>query len=124
MIESIILTYLINRTSAGTNVYAERPTNIPDMYIKVEKTGSRRENLITTSTFAIQSISDSLQGGSMLQAMTLNDEVKAALLGDRDGYGIIELDEIANIELNSDYNFTDTETSEYRYQAIFTITHY
>ena len=60
----------------------------------------------------------------MLQAITLNDEVKDALLGDNDSYGIIDLDEIIQIELNSDYNFTDTETKEYRYQAIFNITHY
>lgn len=60
----------------------------------------------------------------MLQAITLNDEVKDALLGDNDSYGIIDLDEIIQIDLNSDYNFTDTETKEYRYQAIFNITHY
>ena len=124
MIESTIITYLLNRTSAGTDVFAERPTEIPDMFIVVEKTGSTTNNRITTSTFAIQSISDSLQDGSMLQAITLNEEVKAALLGDQDDYGIVELDDIVSIELNSDYNFTDTETSEYRYQAIFAITHY
>ena len=26
--------------------------------------------------------------------------------------------------LNSDYNFTDTETKEYRYQAVFDINYY
>ena len=123
-IEQLLITYLANRTSAGTNVYCERPELPPYEYILLEKTGSSTENKITTSTIAIQSISNSLEGGSMLQAITLNDEVKDALLGDNDSYGIIDLDEIIQIELNSDYNFTDTETKEYRYQAIFNITHY
>jgi hypothetical protein len=60
----------------------------------------------------------------MLQAMVLNDEVKDALLGDSLSYGLVEEDDIVSVELNSDYNFTDTETSEYRYQAVYVITHY
>lgn len=123
-IEETLIAYLLNRTSAGTNVYCQKPENPPYEYILLEKTGSDTENKITTSTIAIQSISNSLEGGSMLQAITLNDEVKDALLGDDYGYGLIELDNIVNVQLNSDYNFTDTETKEYRYQAIFNIIHY
>lgn len=37
---------------------------------------------------------------------------------------MIELDEIRSIRLNNDYNFTDTTTKEYRYQAIFEINYY
>ena len=117
-IEQILLTYLLNRTSAGTDVYCERPENPQYEYILLEKTGSDTNNKITTSTIAIQSISNSLEGGSMLQAITLNDEVKDAILGADDDYGLIDLNEIIKVELNSDYNFTDTETKEYRYQAI------
>lgn len=124
MIEQILITYLLNRTSAGTDVYCERPETPPYEYIIIEKTGSDTVNKITTSTIAIQSISNSLEGGSMLQAITLNDEVKDALLGADEDYGLVELDDIVSVELNSDYNFTDTETKEYRYQAIFNITHY
>ena len=124
MIEQILLAYLINRTSAGTDVYCERPETPPYEYILIEKTGSDTENKITTSTIAIQSISNSLEGGSMLHAITLNDEVKDAILGADEDYGLIELNDIIKVELNSDYNFTDTETKEYRYQAIFNITHY
>lgn len=123
-IEQLLIAYLINKTSAGTNVYCERPITPPDEYIVLEKTGTSTNNMITTSTIAIQSISNSLEGGSMLQAITLNDEVKDALLGGSDDYGLVELDEIVSVNLNSDYNFTDTETKEYRYQAIFNITHY
>ena len=96
MIEQLLLTYLINRTSAGTDVYCERPENPPYEYILIEKTGSDTENRITTSTIAIQSISNSLEGGSMLQAITLNDEVKDALLGADEDYGLIELNDIVS----------------------------
>lgn len=74
--------------------------------------------MITTSTIAIQSVVDSLQGGSMLDAMDLNEDVKEAM------DGIITLDEIVRVDLNSDYNYTDDSTKEYRYQAVYQITHY
>jgi hypothetical protein len=124
MIIPELITFLLDKTSAVKNVFAERPSIIPSEYILVEQTGSMRDNFITTSTITIQCISDSMQGGSLLQAMILNDEVKDALLGDSTSYGLVEEPEIISIELNSDYNFTDTETSEYRYQAVYVITHY
>ena len=124
MIIPELITFLLDKTSAVKNVFAERPSIIPSEYILVEQTGSNRENFITTSTITIQCISDSMQGGSLLQAMIMNDEVKDVLLGDSTSYGLVEEPEIISIELNSDYNFTDTETSEYRYQAVYVITHY
>ena len=124
MIVPLILDFLLDKTSAAKNVFAERPLNIPSEYILIEKTGSSRDNFITTSTITIQCISDSAQGRSMLQAMVLNDEVKDALLGDSLSYGLVEEDDIVSVELNSDYNFTNTETSEYRYQAVYVVTHY
>jgi len=48
----------------------------------------------------------------------LNAELKEILKD------LIKLDEISRIKLNSDYNYTDTTTKEYRYQAVFDITHY
>ena len=48
----------------------------------------------------------------------MNDRVKNAV------EGLIWLDEIRGVSLNSDYNFTDTTTKEYRYQAVFDIGHY
>jgi hypothetical protein len=33
--------------------------------------------------------------------------------------GLIERDEVTKVTLNSNYNFTDTTTKEYRYQAVF-----
>ena len=119
MIETILISYLINQTtSAGTNVYAERPETIPKTYILIEKTGSSTDNMITTSDIAIQSISDSLQGGSLIDAALLNDEVKSVM------QGLEALDDIVMVRLNTDYNYTDSRTKEYRYQAVYQITHY
>lgn len=118
MIEKILISYLIGKTSAANDVYAERPNTIPEKYILIQKTGSNVEDMITTSTIAIQSISDSMQGGSLLDAMDLNEDVKEAM------EAIIELNDVVKVELNSDYNYTDDSTKEYRYQAVYQITHY
>ena len=61
----------------------------------------------------VQSFSTSLYG-----AATLNERVKAAM------EKIIELDDISKCELNSDYNYTDTNRKKYRYQAVFDIVYF
>lgn len=118
MIETTLISYLINKTSAGDKVYAERPDTIPPRYVLIEKTGSSTSNMITTSTIAIQSVADSMQGGSMLDAMELNEEIKG-VMADFEALG-----DIVMVSPNSDYNYTDDSTKEYRYQAVFQVTHY
>ena len=49
----------------------------------------------------------------------MNEEIKAMMLD-----GLITLGAVAKVDLNSDYNFTDTTTKTYRYQAVFDIVHY
>ena len=63
-----------------------------------------------TATFFIQSYSS-----SKYKASLLNEKVKDAM------YDLIELDEITSLHLNSDYDYTDTTTKKYRYQAVFDI---
>lgn len=82
-------------------------------YVVIDQTGSDRRNKIVTTTFAIQSY-----GASLYDAMLLNDRVKAVM---SDFYG---QDNIVNVRLETDYNFTDTETKQYRWQAVYDITHY
>lgn len=118
MIEVKCIEYLSGKTSAESKVYVQRPKNVPEKYILIEKTGSSTRNMITTSTFAIQSIVDSQKGKTLLDAAELNEEVKTAMSG------FVTEDEIIKCELNSDYNWTDSSTKEYRYQAVFDITHY
>lgn len=110
MIEKIVRDYLIETLNIG--VYLEVEEDNPP-FIVLEKTGSREENHIARATIAVQSY-----GASMYETASLNVQVIEAMKQ------IIELDEISDCELNSDYNYTDTETKRYRYQAVFNITHY
>lgn len=111
MIELVIKNYLDGHLSVPS--FLERPKNSPESFVLFEKTSSGKNNYLPSSTFAFQSYAP-----SMYEAAVLNEEVKEAV------EGMIILDEISKIKLNSDYNFTDTTTKEYRYQAVFDINHY
>ena len=37
--------------------------------------------------------------------------------------GIVELPDVSRSALNSDYNYTDTDTKTYRYQAVYDLTY-
>ena len=111
MIEVTILNYLSNALSVPC--FMEVPEEMPDEFVVIDKTGSSVTNRIPSATFAIQSYAQSLY-----DAAALNDQVKRAM------DNIIELDSIINVELNSDYNYTDTALKAYRYQAVFVVIHY
>lgn len=118
MIEKTILDYLTEYfTADGIDVFMQMPETVENpgnrKFILLEKTGSSRANHIFTATVAIQSYAPTLY-----EAAQLNEQVKAAM------FNIITLDEITRIDLNSDYNFTDTETKQPRYQAVFDLSHY
>lgn len=110
MIAKTLLDYLDYNLSVP--VVMEAPEQTTD-YVLIDQTGSRRTNHIITTTFAIQSFGDSLYN-----AMLLNEEVKNAMVG------FAELDDITRVELETDYNYTDTTTKQYRWQAVYQITHY
>ena len=105
MIELTVLNYL--KSALAVPVYMEVPSNEQE-YVIIEKTGSSRENHINSATFAIQSISTSLY-----KAAELNEKVKAAM------DDIIYEVDVSKAELNGDYNYTDTTTKAYRYQAVY-----
>lgn len=111
MIEKIILDYL--NDNLEVNAYMEKPKSPEASYLLVEKTGGGENNHIFNATIVIQSIAE-----TMYKAASLNEEVKGLMSG------AVSLDEVVKVELNSDYNFTDTTTKQYRYQAVFDITHY
>lgn len=106
MIEKIVLNYLKKKLSVSC--YMEKPENPPKSYVLIEKTAGGEENMIKSAMLAVQSYAETLA-----KAATLNEEVKDAL---RD---ITELDDISKAKLNTDYNFTDTTTKKYRYQAVY-----
>lgn len=108
MIEVIILDYL--KENMDVPIFLETPKVEPNKYILFEKTSSSNSDKINSATFAFQSYAM-----SMYEAARLNESLKWCMLG------MIELDEIGKIKLNTDYNFTDTTTKKYRYQAVFDI---
>lgn len=91
----------------------EQSSNMPKKFISIQKTGSSKHNQIYSSTFAFQSY-----GESMYEASSLNETLKEVV------EKLVELDVVSDVRLNSDYNFTDTDTKRYRYQAVFDIYHY
>ena len=82
-------------------------------YVLIDQTGSSRTNHITTTTLALQSY-----GSTLYNAMLLNNDVAEAM------EEFAELGEVTHVELQTDYNFTDTTTKQYRWQAVYQITHY
>lgn len=111
MIEIVVKQYLDGHLSVPS--FLERTEEMPDKYVLFEKTGSSKRNYLSSATFAFQSYAK-----SMYEAARLNEELKEVV------ESLITLDEISKVRLNSDYNFTDTTTKEYRYQAVFDINHY
>lgn len=112
MIEVTLLNYLKTALSP-TLVAMEIRQNMPDSFVLLEKTGSRQNDMLFGSTFAVQSY-----GSSLYEAMSLNQSVKDAM------FEAVNLSQVTRVELNSDYNFTDITTKTPRYQAVFDITHY
>lgn len=110
MIAKTLLDYL--SSVLDVPVVMEAPEQVTD-YVLIDQTGSSRMNHITTTTLALQSY-----GATLYEAMLLNKEVEEAM----DGFA--ELGEVTRVELNTDYNFTNTATKQYRWQAVYQITHY
>ena len=111
MIEKTILDYLTENLEVP--VYMELPPNPPTTCVVIEKTGSDVRNHIYSAMIALQSYAETLY-----QAAELNEAVKALM------NKASVLNDVTSSRLNSDYNFTDTATHRYRYQAVYDISHY
>lgn len=110
MIAQDLLEYLNDVLETPT--YMEQPEATAN-YILLDQTGTSRTNHIITTTIVVQSYGTSLYG-----AMQLNETVKEAMVG------FAALRNVTKVELETDYNFTDTTTKQYRWQAVYQITHY
>ena len=64
--------------------------------------------LTSSPEFAVQSYAQTLR-----EAALLNEKIKLAM------EGMKALTNISSVKLNTDYDFTDEETKEYRYQAVY-----
>lgn len=85
----------------------------PDRYFIVERLGSSDKNHIGRAQFAVQSYAPTL-----VEAMKLNDRAITALKS------FAALLRVCRCTKVTDYNFTDTATHRYRWQAVFDITYY
>ena len=111
MIEVVIRNYLMSKVSEP--VYAVMPETITaQRYYVIEKTSGGMENHIKSSTVIVQSYAESMEA-----AMTMNDAIVDIMVN-------CDAVEVAAVRLNADYNFTNPETKQFRYQAVFDITHY
>lgn len=111
MIEATIKDYLAEQLKLP--VVLELPARPPETFVLIERTGGGQKGRLCTPTFAVQSY-----GPSLFAAASLNERVKQAM------EGLAWLPQICRVSLNTDYNFTDTASKRYRYQAVFDITHY
>lgn len=110
MIELIVLNHLTEALDVPVSMEVpEKPT---ERFVVVEKVGSGMSDHINTAMLAIQSYAQTLY-----EAALLNEQVKQAM------EAIISLDAISRCALNSDYNYTDTASKRYRYQAVFDLTY-
>lgn len=117
MIEKTVLDWLTAALAAdaGTSgdpvpVGMEVPDPVTPSYVVIEKTGSGEENRLSRATLAVQSVAPTLY-----EAALLNERVKTAMR---------ELPTLTNVfrcACGSDYNFSNPETRERRYQAVFEI---
>lgn len=111
MIEETVRAFLAGRLEVP--VWLELPPRPPGAFVLVEKTGGFVENGLRHATLAVQAY-----GPRLLDAAQLDQAVVAQM------EDLALCDDICRVELNSDYNFTDTENKRYRYQAVFDITYY
>jgi hypothetical protein len=113
LIEQVIYDYL--KSVSGVPVYLEHaPGTNGTRRIVIEKTGGGEYGALKNATFAVQSY-----GLTIVAAAELNNHVKNWMKKAPQ-----TLEEICDVDLNSDYNFTDTESKEYRYQAVFDLVYY
>lgn len=111
MIELVIKNYLDGHLDVPS--FFEHQNGLEGKYVLVEKLSGGKKNKLNSSVFSFQSYADSL-----FESAKLNEQVKEVV------EAMVELPEITGIKLNSDYNFTDTQTKKYRYQAVFDINYY
>ncbi len=111
MIEVILLNHLNSKLEE--QVFLEKPEPALGKYVLIEKIGGSKSNHLPSATFAFQSYAPDLYN-----AAALNERVKTVV------ESLIELNEIRGITFNTDYNFTDVRTKQYRYQAVFDIKYY
>lgn len=110
MIEKILIDYISENMNIP--VFMEEQIDVSCPYIVLEKTGGSESNRLQTGTFAIQ-----CYGNTKYESASLNAKLKTKMIE------ITSVDNIFKCQLNSDYDYTDTQKKKYRYQAVYNITY-
>lgn len=94
-------------------VYMEIPKTVEaERYVVIERVGLRVANHVHTASIAFQSYA-----GRMADAAALDEQVRHTV------EAMTGLPDIGGVHLESNYNFTDTSTKQYRYQCIYGVTY-
>ena len=119
MIETVLKNYLEGALD-GVPVFLEMPETpsdrhprIPNRFVLIERIAGGKTEQIHSASFAIQSYSLA----SLYEAAALDENVRD-IMDNFDG-----VENIGMVRLASNYNFTDTSTKRYRYQAVYDITY-
>lgn len=110
IIEQKVREHLLGRIEGIEEIRMEVPENPPEKYILIQKTGNRPGSGVENPVVAVQSICRT----SKYDAAVLNESVKAAMKDFAEGKR-----NVFGCSLNTDYDFTNSRTKEYRYQAVF-----
>ena len=111
MIEVILRDYLSEAVSYP--VLMEKPDNPPAEFAVLERTGDSQVNYVRDATIAAQTYA-----GSLYRAAEMAEEIAGLM------ENAVSLDNVASVEINSIYNYTNRLTKEYRYQAVFDVVYY
>ena len=111
MIEEIIRDYLLNVLDVP--VYVDVPADPEDSCVVIERTGGSETEHIRSATIAVQSY-----GPRKTAAAELHEQVLRLLPDIADGI------KVSACNLNAEYDYTDTQTKRYRYQAVFDLVYY
>ncbi len=110
-IESKVIEYLSDAFPSIPE-YGEVPQDRPNLMLVVDTTGEAIANLVPTSSVVVDSDAESKASASVL-----NDAVIDMMMQ------MTAVEGVSAVSLNSSYSDTDTASKEYRYGALFEITH-
>lgn len=113
LIEEKVIAYL-SGVEGGHPAYAEVPQKPPMRFYLVERTSGTESNLVRSATIAIRCVTYS----SLYDAAMMAEGLKEIMAGFTDA-----TENVFSCRLNSMYNYTDTDTKQYRYQAVFDISY-
>lgn len=111
MLETMLIAFL----SETAPTFAEFPDEPPadGRFFVIERVGGGTNEKLRTATVAVQ-----CYGATLYAAAGLSEELMGAM------EAFYNKPEICSVKLDSCYNYTDTRTKRYRYQAVYDITHY